>query len=311
MSIAEGFPETWPIFQNYLSTGPKALHPNSTIIPLLAPGLPDIVEGILFQFLPRSSKYRRWLVMGGISIIVMSILLTSQATTPWQIVLSQGLLFSVGGIMLNFVHVSIFAEWFDAKKSTAMGIIWLGWRVGGLSLPLMCQWLLDNKGYDQTMMWLLPATITLLLPCIWTFRGRYPLSDADVRPIKPRGSPLQALRNPHILFYLIVTVLFSLIANIPTIFLSRYAADLGISTSNQAAVLVVRLLSTMGVVYIFGFLSDAGMHQQLMGISAITTSLANILWGFAKDGYMLYLYAIFVGFASGGKPNYHRLFEHS
>jgi MCP family monocarboxylic acid transporter-like MFS transporter 10 len=91
--------------------------------------------------------------VSGIAIIVLSILLTSQATTPWQIVLSQGLLFCIGGIMLNFVHVSIFAEWFEAKKSTAMGIIWLGWRVGGLSLPLVCQWLLDNKGYNQTMMW--------------------------------------------------------------------------------------------------------------------------------------------------------------
>lgn len=203
--------------------------------------------------------------------------------------------------MLNFVHVSIFAEWFEAKKSTAMGIIWLGWRFGGLSLPLICQWLLDNQGYSQTMMWLLPAAITLLAPCIITFRGRYPLSSAIVRPVRPKGSTLSALLNPHILFYLIVTVLFSLIANIPTIFLSRYAADLGINTSNQAGVLAVRLLCTMGVVYAFGFLSDAGMHQRLMGISAITTSLANIFWGFVKDGYMLYLYAAFVGFASGGK----------
>jgi MFS family permease len=68
--------------------------------------------------------------------------------------------------------------------------------------------------------------------------------------------------------------------------------------------LAVRLLSTMGVVYAFGFLSDAGMHQRLMGISAVTTSFANIFWGFAKDAYMLYVYAAFVGFASGGRSSH-------
>ena len=232
--------------------------------------------------------------------------LTSRATSPWQIVLSQGLLFSIGGIMLNFVSVSVCGEWFDVKKGTAMGIIWLGWRVGGLGLPLICQTLLNNRGYEATMIWLISPSLVLLLPSILTFRGRYPASAAEVRPIKPRGSTLKAIANPHILFYLIVTVLFSLVANIPTIFLSRYGADLKISIPGQAYVLSLRLFSTMAVGYVSGLLSDKGRHQRLMGLSAISTSLVHILWGLVKDEYMLYVYAIAVGMTSGGISNdYH------
>ncbi|KAJ9646490.1 hypothetical protein H2199_002539 [Coniosporium tulheliwenetii] len=61
----------------------------------------------------------------------------SFADAVWQIVLSQGVLFGIGGVMLNFVHVSIFSEWFENKKSKAMAIIWLGWGVGSLAFPVV------------------------------------------------------------------------------------------------------------------------------------------------------------------------------
>lgn len=62
--------------------------------------------------------------------------LASCATEAWQIFFTQGILYGVGGIFLNFVHVSIFPEWFDKRKGQAMGVIWLGYRAGGLAFPL-------------------------------------------------------------------------------------------------------------------------------------------------------------------------------
>lgn len=293
-------PEAWPIFQTYLSAGEHAQYPDSMVIPLLAPGMSDIVEGILFQILPRHAKYRHSLVVAGIVIITLSFFFASWAETPWQIVLTQGLMFSIGGIMLNFVHVSIFAEWFNAHRSTAMGYIWLGWRVGGLGFPLICQSLLKNQGFEQTMLVLIAPILALLSPCVFTFRGRYPISQAQVPESKPWGSNLKVLRSRHILFYLLVTVLFSSVANVPTIFMPRFATDLDISGYNQAVASCLRILSAMFVVYLFGSLSDAGHHQKLMAASAITTSLVHLAWGFVKNSHHLYVYALAVGLASGG-----------
>ncbi|PVH85278.1 hypothetical protein DL98DRAFT_527767 [Cadophora sp. DSE1049] len=80
----------------------------------------------------------------------------------------------------------------------------------------------------------------------------------------------------------------------------RYAIDLNLGRSNQAIASSLRILSAMFVVYLFGFLSDAGYHRKLMASSAIATSLVHLAWGFVKDGYQLYAYAIAVGLTSGG-----------
>ncbi|KAK3176619.1 hypothetical protein OEA41_007942 [Lepraria neglecta] len=131
--VVWGFPQSFPIFQTYLSTGESAKHTDSVILAFLAPGLQDIEEGIMFQILPKAARHRRTLVLVGISIMMLSLLLASCAAEAWQIVLTQGILYGIGGIFLNFVHVSIFSEWFDKKKGQAMGLIWLGYRVGGLA----------------------------------------------------------------------------------------------------------------------------------------------------------------------------------
>ena len=170
-----GFPQAFPIFQTHLSSK-FSRHADSVILPLLAPGLQDIEEGILFQLLPKAARYRQTLVLIGITTMILSLILASYVQQAWQIVLTQGILYGIGGIFLNFVHVSIFSEWFDQKRSQAMSIIWLGYRVGGLAFPLICQWLLDQHGYEKTLRVLLAPMLALLLPTIVLFRGRYPAS---------------------------------------------------------------------------------------------------------------------------------------
>jgi hypothetical protein len=95
--MQKGFPQAFPIFQTYLSTGKASKFPDSIAIRLLAPGLQDIEEGIVFQFLPKASRYRQSLIIAGIFIITASLILASFATADWQIVLFQGVLFGVGG----------------------------------------------------------------------------------------------------------------------------------------------------------------------------------------------------------------------
>ena len=80
------------------------------VLALLAPGLQDIEEGIMFQILPKAARYHQTLVLIGITTMMESLILASLATEAWQIVLTQGILYGIGGIFLNFVHVSIYSE---------------------------------------------------------------------------------------------------------------------------------------------------------------------------------------------------------
>lgn len=237
----------------------------------------------------------------GISILVVAMLTASCATSAWQVVLTQGLLFGVGGIMLNFVHVSIFSEWFDKKRSTAMGVIWLGWRVGSLFFPLICRSLLDHHGYESTMQVLVTPMIALLVPAVVAFRGRYPAASVQSNPIQPTISKLQALRAPNVLIVLFVALLFSMVINAPTMFIMGYGADIGLDSYNQTVAYSLRIVGAMLGIYVCGKYSDAGLHPMLMIGSAVSSSLVYfLLWGFAKSRLGLFIYAFAIGFTSGG-----------
>ncbi len=304
----EGFPQAFPIFQTYLSTGPNSKFPGSVAIRLLAPGLQDIEEGIIFQFLPNASKYRQSLVIAGIFIITVSLALASFATADWQIVLLQGFLFGIGGILMNYVHVSIFPEWFDKKKGQAMGIIWTGWRVGALAFPLICQWLLDTHGFEKTLRVLIAPMLALLLPAVVLLRGRYHSATIIAKPVNPPISKIQALRTPNVIFYLFSACLFYLVVNVPKMFITTFAADIGLRGSDQAVTLSLLVLSDMLGTYVFGWLSDSVFHEGLTASIAVSTSIAHVLGlGFANSRLGVFLYAIFVGLASGGRLRRHLL----
>lgn len=298
----KGFPQAFPIFQTHLSSQSFSRHADSVILPLLAPGLQDIEEGMLFQILPKAARYRQTLVLIGITIMLLSLILASYSQEAWQIVLTQGILYGIGGILLNFVHVSIFSEWFDKKRSQAMSIIWLGYRVGGLAFPLICQWLLDQHGYEKTLRVLLAPMLALLLPTVVLFRGRYPASNIVSKPVQPPASKLATLRKPSVAFHLIVALLFAFVTNVPMMFITRFSADIKIDTPDQALALSLVFGSNIVGTYIIGQLSDKGYNEGLMGASAVFASLIHfLLWGLAKTKTSVFIYAICIGLTNGGE----------
>jgi MFS family permease len=301
-TILIGFPQAFPIFQTFLSSGDSAPYGQSFVLSLLAPGLQDIEEGIIFQILPKAVKYRQMLVIAGIFTITVAMILASYASTVWHTVLSQGVLFGVGGIMLNYVHVSVFSEWFDKKQGEAMGIIWLGYRLGALAFPLICQWLLDKHGYARTLRVLIAPMLALLVPSIVLLRGRYSAATVVSSARESQVSKLAAIRTPNVLFYLFVSLLFDFVVNVPKMFITSYGADLGLDSSDRALALSLLVLSNMLGTFGLGWLSNGGFYENLVCICAIATSMAHILvWGFANTRFGVFTYALIVGLTSGGR----------
>ena len=144
--------------------------------------------------------------------------------------------------------------------------------------------------------------LALLAPSVLAFRGRYPSASVVTKPAIPSVSRLAALRAPGVVFYLVVVLLFSFIVNVPTMFIAKYGADLGLDMSVQGLAYFLRTASTMIGVYTFGLLSDKALHQQLMVVSGISTSIVYLVgWGFVKTRIGLYGYAIAIGLTTGGK----------
>ena len=82
----------------------------------------------------------------GLPIVVLAVFLSSSATQLWQLVLTQGVLYAIGG---NLVYYPIFVfidEWFVRRKGIAYGVMWAGSGCGGLVGPLVLHWGLTKYG---------------------------------------------------------------------------------------------------------------------------------------------------------------------
>jgi MFS transporter, MCT family, solute carrier family 16 (monocarboxylic acid transporters), member 10 len=282
-------------------SGPSARFPDSLILPLLAPGIQDIQEGLLFPILPIFARYRQLMVVIGVSIIVASTMVASYAGSAVSILLAQGVMFGVGGIILNFVHVSIFPEWFDKKQSQAMSIIWLGYRFGALGWPLICQALLQRIGFGSTLRVLVSAMIALLLPSVFLLRGRYPTSAVSSRPAKPGVSKIGLLRDPCTLFYLMCTLLFSTQMYIPLLFIMKIGADLGLDHIEQGIAQSLLTFALMLGTYATGAVSNEKFRPLLLALTAFSSAFSNLFFlGFCKSKAMLFTYALSIGMSSGG-----------
>lgn len=274
----------------------------------LTPGIQDFQEGFLFQVLPRHAKYRVWIIMAGITTMVIGLFLASYAEEPWQVVVLHGHVFGLGGVMLNFVHVSIFPEWFDKRRGEAMGIIWVGFRLGSVASPLICNWLLEKHGYGQTLRVLLAPMLTLLGPSIFLLRGRYPAAAVVSEPSEPRLAIIGALRRPTVLFFLFVSMLFNMVTFMPVMFITTLGVDIGVRFSDAVVALSVHHIARMVGTYLAGRLVK-GPHpsELLMGTLAVSTALIHLLvLGFCKDRFGIFVYAILIGLSTGGQ-----LFTHN
>ena len=124
-----------------------------------------------------------------------------------------------------------------------MGIIWSGWRVGAIAFPLAYQALLDQHGFQKTIYVLIAPMLSLLIPAVLLLRGRYHGATVSVTPPGHRVSKRQALRTPSVLYYIFATTLVFLVANVPKMFITTFAADIGLSRPDQALTLVCLTVS--------------------------------------------------------------------
>jgi MFS family permease len=62
----------------------------------------------------------------GLMIIVSALLASSFATRVWHLILTQGMLYGIGGSLLYSPTMFYLDEWFIQRKGLAFGIMWAG-----------------------------------------------------------------------------------------------------------------------------------------------------------------------------------------
>ena len=68
-----------------------------------------------------------------------------------DLVLTQGLLYGVGGALLYNPFIFYLDEWFIKRKGLAYGVFWAGTGVLSSIMPFVIHWTLDEYGFRATL----------------------------------------------------------------------------------------------------------------------------------------------------------------
>ena len=245
----------------------------------------------------------------------IGLLLTSQTNSPWQLFITYSLLLSMGTGATYVVLTATIARWFDKKRGLAMGIAGTGQGLGPLIVAPVATYLIINLDWRMTyiimgvIVWLVVIPLSRLLKKDPRQIGALPdgahSPSNDITCEEEKIQPyrywlLQILRNRYFWFLLFAFMFYMSCLLLVFTHLVPHATDIGFSAGEAAAVLSLIGGTTIAGRIIMGIASDRIGRRITVIIGALLMTGAMLWLNWSVDLWMLYLFALVFGFATGG-----------
>jgi MFS family permease len=160
-------------------------------------GIPFLGAPIITPITARLHKYKRQMIWAGWATCIAGLIAGSFATKAWHLIVTQGVLYGLGFLVLYYALLSMLNEWFNRKRGFAYGILFAAAGLSGTGLPFLMQKVLFRFGFAYTLRGYALAIAILIGPVLPLCKGRLPYKDDE-----PSHSPnWRILRNP--LFWLL------------------------------------------------------------------------------------------------------------
>ena len=249
----------------------------------------------------------------------LSLLLTSQASSPWQLFISYGLLLAIGTGATYIVVMSTTSRWFDKKRGLALGITGSGTGLGTLLVAPFATYLISNLGWRMayiiigSIAWLVviplsrllkknPAEIGALPDGAKSGSGEMgieePRREGNTRPTE--FSLLQASRTSNFWLLGAIWLLYSFCYLMLLTHIVPHATDIGMSVMEAAVILSLMGGSNIAGRLLMGRVSDS-IGRKATAITCALLVVGAMMWLiWSQDLWMLYLFGIVFGFSFGG-----------
>lgn len=250
-----------------------------------------------FAFLQRYPTQRRYCSVLGLSVVTLALIVSSFSTRVWHLILTQGVLYGIGGSMLYTPTIIFLDEWFITRKGFAFGVMWAGTGVSGVCIPFIMNWGLNRYSYETMLRVWAIVLVILSGPLLYYVKPRIPVSAAT----HARGLDFTFLKTCTFWMLQAGNILESLGFFIPNIYLPTYARSLGLSP--VAGTVTVSLFNTTSVFgqVILGSLTDRVHVTTVILISTIGATLSVfLLWGLSTSLPLLCIFSIVYGLFAGG-----------
>lgn len=122
-----------------------------------------------FALLQRFPHHRRHCAVLGLVIMIIGLVASSFATRVSHLILTQGILYAIGGSMLYTPTIIFLDEWFIARKGFAFGVMWAGTGIdplvstfnprprlmmvgfSGVCIPFLMGWGLNHYSFNTML----------------------------------------------------------------------------------------------------------------------------------------------------------------
>ena len=244
----------------------------------------------------------------------LSLLLTSQTSSPWQLFITYSLLLSLGIGPIFVVITSTVSRWFDKKRGLALGIAGAGSGLGTIIMAPLSAYLIVRFGWRISYIilgliaWLVTIPLSRLLKKDPHEIGTIPdginlqtydeIDEDRLRPVDL--SPSQVFGTRSFWFLAFVWLFLSSSGFFIFVHFVPHITDMGFSASEAAIGLGLIGLSSFTGRILVGAISDR-IGRKLTAVICALIQFGNMLWlTWAHDLWMLYLFAIVFGFTYNG-----------
>ncbi|KAK3333914.1 major facilitator superfamily domain-containing protein [Cercophora scortea] len=303
-----GFPFSFGLFQNYYSTNPPFAGSSSiAVIGTCAMGIMYLDGPLIMSLLRRFPRQGRWSPILGLLIMCTALAASSFATSVTHLIITQGILYAIGGSIAYLPCIVYLDEWFVRRKGLAYGIMWSGTGLAGVVLPLLLEHLLSTYGFQTTLRLWACLLFVLTAPLAVFIKPRLPSTTATGGGGGGSQTRLGGLGGLHFvvsrpfLLYQLANIVEAAGFFLPGIYLPMYArAQLNAGAIPAAlTLLLLNVASVFGCV-VMGSLIDRLHVTTCILISTIGTTVGTfLLWGLSTTLPVLYLFCIVYGLFAG------------
>ncbi|KAI2602074.1 MFS general substrate transporter [Hypoxylon sp. NC1633] len=293
-----GFPFAFGVFQEYYTTNePFAGSPNIAVIGTCAMGIMYLTAPLIMGLCRIFGQYARWMSIFGLFTMCLSLAMSSFSTTVPHLIVTQGILYAVGGGIAYCPCILYLDEWFMRRKGLAYGIMWSGTSLAGVVLPLLLQWLLHSFGFRTTLRLWSGIVFVLTIPLSFFVKPRLPHS--ATRHVKPFN--MSIFKIPSFWLYQLANVVEAMGFFLPGIYLPTYANIVfgAASYSSATTILLLNVASVFGCVTM-GWFIDRFHATTCILLSTIGATLGIlVIWGLSSSLPVLYFFCVMYGLFAG------------
>jgi MFS family permease len=212
----------------------------------------------------------------------------------WAVVLTQGFMLALGGMMTSFPVLSLTPQWFSKHRGLASGIAVTGSGLGNFVYPTVTTRLLNAYGIAKTLWILALMQLCLFSICVLLLRRRLPTVPKFGQPVDPTLLFGPKHSKPFRLIFL-AAIFYASSAFVPLVHFGAFVEDQGHSESVASmAIALFGAGSAIGRPTI-GLISDKLGVIRTFKLSLLSTAIVSAFWPLCKTEGAVYTFAFCYG----------------